>query len=404
MNIKNGSKNSLLCFEDDSSCNWEQDSVYIPSFWDAPRSMGVSRLTTPVNYHLPNDHRNNDVWAVDNDLQFDDFLFEKLMIDPNPIYSFDTKSSSIKISTAAKSNKNSEINISKEEVKERRFEESKPSNSSKDFSLRNVRENVPCQPIKTKTNSMTDELGTIRNDQNSQAKSRLKRNTTKKYIVSKTAEQIVYNTLWGYLIKFIRENGPQPFRVLETVIHAEYKNIRKLSGHLYTGNVHKAVKGALTANGLFALVHLVDENEQNDLNWNSAINSTNLDAYWRVDEEVAKKFIYEKIKQVLRQQNKWINVSSDSEIRASSNSNSDLDKYKTLLDHLDKLKPEEDAGSDKLLASLDNWEDSESKEQMEGAFLLYSFFRPLLNPSTLTKVNVGLDQLCKSLDALKSQF
>lgn len=366
--------------------------------------MGISRLTAPVNYQLPNNHRNNDEWLVEDELQFDDFLFEKLMIDPNPIYSFDTKSSSIKIKTAAKSNKNSEINISKEEVKERRSEDSKPSISSKDFSFKNEGENTPCRKSRTLANSMTDELGTAKNELHSQTRSRLKRNTTKKYIISKTAEQIVYNTLWGFLIQFIRENGPQPFRVLETVIHAQYKNIRKHSGHLYTGNVHKAVKGALTANGLFVQVHFVERKEQNDLSRTAGINSSNFDAYWTVDEEVAQKFIYEKIKQVLKQQNKWLNVSSDSEKRANSNSNSDLDKYKTILDHLDKLKPEKDIESEKMLASLDNWEDSETKEQMEGAFLLYSFFRPLLNPSSLDKVNVGLDQLCKSLDALKSQF
>jgi hypothetical protein len=276
------------------------------------------------------------------------------MIEPTPVHSYDTKSSSIKIMTAPKLTENSEIHIRKEKVEEKRFETLKPSDSSKDSSVRNESENVPYQSSKTIRRSLKDESGTLTYDLHLQEKPRLKRNTTKKYIMSLTAEEVVYNTLWGFLIKFIRENGPQLFRELEKLIYSEYKNIRKLSGHMYTGNVHKAVKGALTANGLFTQVAPVDEKEQSQSNCSPTKNSINPNAYWTVVEEVAQRLIDEKVEQVLKQQNKQPNKPQDPELKSHNNSTIHLEKFKTMFSHLDKLEPEADIESDNFLASLDD--------------------------------------------------
>lgn len=145
--------------------------------------------------------------------------------------------------------------------------------------------------------SYTEELSSIyEKSNNEQGQKRLKRGTTTQYMIENTPLEIVNNTLSGLLIKFLRENGPQPIDVLQKLLTSEYTKIRKLSGHLYNGNMNKALKGALTANGLFEMITLSDQEVESP--------SGEQTIAWKIVEEAAEKYIVEKVKQVTEQRNK----------------------------------------------------------------------------------------------------
>jgi hypothetical protein len=130
----------------------------------------------------------------------------------------------------------------------------------------------------------------------------LKRGTTTKYLLENSSEEIVNNSLSGLLIKFLRENGPQNYQILLKLVTSQYSIIRKLSGHRYTGDIKRALKGALTANGLFTQLDS-DFNAEGESN-SSNFFSQNLSTVWKVVEPVTSQYLIEKQSQVEQQKQK----------------------------------------------------------------------------------------------------
>ena len=185
-------------------------------------------------------------------------------------------------------------------------------------------ESAPSQSSKTVTYSFTDEGNTSGNKiRTKTGKSRLKRGETQRYLLQHSSEEIVFNTLWGLLIKFIRSNGPQSFSTLEKLVTCEYKNIRKLSGHHYTGNIKKSLKGALTSNGLFSSIEDSNTNGMKDSNHSDSSSSkrtkTDGNTIWKVVEDVAGEFIRDKIAQVNKQKLKLKSKKSKANMLPSKN-------------------------------------------------------------------------------------
>lgn len=270
------------------------EPAYMPAIWDGPRSFGFSRLTSQhSNVQCQEGMAPDWVYMKEpqNFTQWPEY-FESISTSQES----KKKTNSIKILQWPKSsNKHSSRDLSKEEHKSENKYESKNFPQLEKFSMEdfhNQKGKIPSQSSKTVTNSFIEDGTNNIKQKQKNGKPRLKRGETQKYLREHTAEEIVYNTLWGILIKFIRKNGPQPLEILVKLVTAEYKNIRKLSGHYYTGNILKSVKGALTSNGLFKMV---DEGgkiwkgySDSGSSKGSGISQNNL---WTVSEEAAEELI-----------------------------------------------------------------------------------------------------------------
>lgn len=184
----------------------------------------------------------------------------------------------------------------------------------------NASRRPPSQSSKTVTHSLTENLSqSCGNQSNKKGKSRLKRGMTTKYLTSNSVEEIVNNTLTGFLIKFIRENGAQPFDVLLRLVSSQYSSLRKLSGHMYSGNVMKSLKGALTANGLFEEINVRSNNAASDSlktfpfgAGNNEMSASNPAAQtkWDIIDLAAESYLEEKMSQVVEQKNQLLHKSS----------------------------------------------------------------------------------------------
>lgn len=275
---------------------------------------------------------------------------------------------------------------------------------------------------------------------------------TSKYLLENDPETIVYNTLSGYLIKFLSEHGPQPFEIIDKLATSQYGNLRKLSGHLYTGNVHKAVKGALTANGLFeeVTIQLTDQAKARKVSEDIDIEDRTIETpkptiKWQVCEEAAKQYIQEKVQQVTEQQNKLLEkkkykiqtttfkdsekseISStgkysqqkskienkrDSKLQSKREIYTKLNKF---VNSLDSEKEKEIVGTksdtvkmmsrrlDKVMKSDKPISANQLPEQLMGAMQLYSFFRNTKDQGTIQALSLGLNQLSQSIQKLDAE-
>ena len=325
----------------------ENNRSFMPDFCDGPKSIGSSRLIHNCDPFLNREYddlfESHDIgmeiwnnWLNLNDL-FDHKENTKNNIQPLSVKSYnDTKSSHINLQIE---NKRSKIKItewpkSNELIgkikinnghKSQEYERRKTANSygQKELSAIsgsiNPFEKQPSQSSKTITQSFTEEFGSNLNNSNSKRdKARLKRGTTTQYLINNSPEEIVDNTLTGFVIKHIRENGPQSFDTLLWLVSSKYQSLRKLSGHIYTGNISKALKGTLTANGLFQEIKFasLQVNENVELQhdpqiWqNENLNNQPIVSYWNIIENAVEEYLNEKIKIVSDKRSKVINKSS----------------------------------------------------------------------------------------------
>lgn len=308
------------------------------------------------------------------------------------------------------------------------------------------------QSTRTVTQSYSEDIGGASNSPDKKkSKERLKRGSTQKYILDNTPEFIVDNTLSGLLIKFLKENGPQPFRILEKLVKSEYRNIRKLSGYMYTGDFKRALKGALISNGLFEQVDPQDEGEYNYYRYSDANSSSGsaikLEAYWSVVQHAADAYLNEKVRQITEKRNSLLsnrglkfkeNSVTDSDnldvysLGHSSRHKLDLetlrdtklDRKKMIYEKLDKYvnrlsKDEEektiDSKNDTLnlltlkVAQADKPGEVLSKneipDQLLGAMQVYSFFRDSLLPkNSVDHLGQSLNALSQIINALNSNI
>ena len=91
----------------------------------------------------------------------------------------------------------------------------------------------------------------------------------------------------GYLIKLLRETGPQSFEKILHHLKDVYPILRKPNGRLYGKNVPKSVKAALTANGVFELI----EKDRGSNRKLKAARKGEPEKFWRVNEEAAAHFM-----------------------------------------------------------------------------------------------------------------
>lgn len=117
-------------------------------------------------------------------------------------------------------------------------------------------------------------------------KKRLKRGATISYLLDHSESQILYNTVNGYLLKYLTENGPKTLNQLYSKVYPRYGEFRKLTGHLYTGTVDKTIKGALSSNGLFKKVMVGD-----------GISNDTIEQ-WQVIPEQSEIYIKDKLEQI----------------------------------------------------------------------------------------------------------
>lgn len=316
-------------------------------------------------------------------------------------------------------------------------------------------EKQPSQSSKTITQSFTDEFGSNLNNSNSKRdKARLKRGSTTQYLINGSPEEIVDNTLTGFVIKHIRDNGPQDFDTLFWFVKEKYQSLRKLSGHAYTGNIKKALKGTLTANGLFHEIKfdsLQTDGKaelQKDANCEEfeSQNKQPIVSYWNIIENAVNEYLKEKIKIVSEKQLKMIKKSSyqitnKHDADQSIDENKSIDRfsiskpsiksnregkisnkkaiYNKLNSFINDLAPDEEeqfiGKKSKIVKQLTrNWNKANSSsnplspedipEQLLGALQLYAFFRDSKDSDPLKSLNVNLNKLSQCINKLNSDF
>lgn len=298
--------------------NPEVSSYYMPDFCDGPKGCGVARICTQnrplVRYYDGNEdffmQDSDDLFDIRNNFEHALFLKDDLdetFIKPikiAPSYQFENKPKDNNFPTISEIPKSTQ-SFSNYDIKEN-YQKSEKQQASE--ARQPVERNAPSQSSRTITQSFTEDLNTVNNFNQGQGKRRLKRGATTKYILERSPEEIVNNTLSGLLVKFLRENGPQPLEILSKLVTSEYPNLRKLSGHTYNGNVAKALKGALTANGLFEPIEAASsEFNKSEANRSDRSACQRQDTVWKVIEEMAERYIEEKVNQVKAQRNSIIN-------------------------------------------------------------------------------------------------
>lgn len=82
-------------------------------------------------------------------------------------------------------------------------------------------------------------------------KRRIRRGFKTAYFTVNSEEELVKNTLSGFLIEHIGEHGPCSEDDLITALHTVYGKLRRSSGHAYGGDMLRSLKSALSANDLF---------------------------------------------------------------------------------------------------------------------------------------------------------
>jgi len=308
---------------------------------------------------------------------------------------------------------------------------------------------VPSQSSKTITQSFTEDGNNMLNISSKTGKKRLKRGATTKYLLDSTPEYIVDNTLSGLLIKFLRENGAQTFKILLKLVISQYDTIRKLSGHLYTSDVKRSLNGALTSNGLFEQVHTSEAEGEDRLNSsmksisNQSLNHKD-DTSWKVIDKNAQVYLDEKLKQVKDQREKLfakhkykIKEANNSEFQDySSIENSSRNKldlqinrdikvqqkkltYMKLNTYVNEMSSEEE---EKHLSSKSNTmsmltyklakatqeqevlNNENLPEQVQGAMQVYSYFRDILTTNSFKNLNLGLNALTQSINSLNANI
>ena len=73
------------------------------------------------------------------------------------------------------------------------------------------------------------------------------------YLKSKSAEEIVYNTLAGYLVKLLDTNSGMNEECIRyhMDINKDYQKLRRFNGTPYISDPIRAIRGGLHSNGLF---------------------------------------------------------------------------------------------------------------------------------------------------------
>ena len=374
------------------------------------------------------------------------------------------KKSKIKIIECPKSNELSGDvrNKFKNDDKEQNWIHKKSANSYKgqDFSFvegsLNTYERQPSQSSKTVTQSYTEGFDSNLNNSNSKKdKARLKRGTTTQYLIENTPEEIVYNTLTGLVIKFIRENGPQPFDTLLKLVTAKYHTLRKLSGQFYTGDTYKALRGTLTSNGLFqeiknnpmlygnTEVNLNKKKEQDKFKFDS---NKSIYSNWNIIESSVQEYLNDKISMIVEKrrsliskskfkikgdesleqeridsisQNKFSLKKSSIESKREMSVSNKSEIYNKINSFINQLSPDEEekfiekkSSTVKMLSRhLDKYNKSTSlpstediPEQLLGALQLYAFFRDSKDSNSLKSLSENLNKLSQCINKLNSNI
>jgi hypothetical protein len=71
------------------------------------------------------------------------------------------------------------------------------------------------------------------------------------YLSSLSEEQLVKNTLTGFLIYLLREKGALSIEEVSEYVEEKYSTLRKPSGKLYSSDMKRSLKSALSSNKLF---------------------------------------------------------------------------------------------------------------------------------------------------------
>ena len=111
-----------------------------------------------------------------------------------------------------------------------------------------------------------------------------KRGLLTQYLTSLSEEQLVANTLTGFLISKIRQEGEMSFEQILSALETVYPSLRRPNGQLYTTDITRSLKGALSANGLFEQV-----------NKNGCRRKKKYDPVWRVKEAEATEYIKQEV-------------------------------------------------------------------------------------------------------------
>ena len=82
-------------------------------------------------------------------------------------------------------------------------------------------------------------------------KRRIRRGFKTAYFTANSEEELVKNTLSGFLIEHIGEHGPCAEEELLAALHTVYGKLRRSSGHAYGGDMLRSLRSALSANDLF---------------------------------------------------------------------------------------------------------------------------------------------------------
>mmetsp|Transcript_41833 Transcript_41833/g.40184 ORF Transcript_41833/g.40184 Transcript_41833/m.40184 type:complete len:87 (-) Transcript_41833:749-1009(-) len=82
-------------------------------------------------------------------------------------------------------------------------------------------------------------------------KSKEKKGLLTYYISSLSEEQLMKNTLTGYLINLLKEKGAMKFEDICEYLENCYHKLRKPGGSKYESDMKKALRAALSANGIF---------------------------------------------------------------------------------------------------------------------------------------------------------
>lgn len=108
------------------------------------------------------------------------------------------------------------------------------------------------------------------------------------YLTSVGDEQLVHNTLTGFLINLLKESGPLSFDKIMVRMAEPYPNLRKPNGKLYGPNMARSVKAALTANGVF---EFVEKRVLGAKRKQKGIDKEKTNVVWRVNKDAADLFI-----------------------------------------------------------------------------------------------------------------
>ena len=122
-----------------------------------------------------------------------------------------------------------------------------------------------------------------------------KKGVLTQYLTSVGDEQLVHNTLTGFLINLLKESGPLSIEKIMIRMAEPYPNLRKPNGKLYGPNMARSVKAALTANGIFELVE--KRGAKRKL---KTLEKEKTSMVWRVNKEAADLFIQQELLKFVR--------------------------------------------------------------------------------------------------------